>query len=490
MRGLSAVAAGVAVALVTAGCSGDDDVALTDPTDPPAVAHSYVSRPDLTPPVMRTTVGSLPHDPADDAAEGNVIALGPKDEDQQPAMQGALLVDPTGEPVWVAPMKVGPFDVRVQQYRGKPVLTYWEGTSSESGSGAGHVVLLDTGYRKVTAVTTGGDVGAGKADIHETTITPDDTMLLTAYVPARADLTSVGGPKDGWVEEGVAQEVDIATGKVLWEWRSLDHVPVEETYANLAKGMGTQDKPFDYFHVNAVALDGSDALLVSARNTHTVYKVDRATGKVDWHLGGKQNEFVQGAQFAWQHDIRLQDDGTFTLFDNEGSPRVGPTSRGLRLTVDEKAMTTSMVAQYLPPTARHSDTQGNVQVLPDGNVLVGWGQRPYLTEYDGGGTLIGELSFSSGSSYRAYRETWHATPADPPDVVVQGDTVHVSWNGATDVASWRVVTGADAASAKPVATSARKGFETTLHASGLDAYVAVQALDADGAVVGTGTPAA
>jgi hypothetical protein len=129
-------------------------------------------------------------------------------------------------------------------------------------------------------------------------------------------------------------------------------------------------------------------------------------------------------------------------------------------------------------------------VLPDGNVLVGWGQRPYLTEYDGGGTLIGELSFSSGSSYRAYRETWHATPADPPDVVVQGDTVHVSWNGATDVVSWRVVTGADAASAKPVATSARKGFETTLHASGLDAYVAVQALDADGAVVGTGTPAA
>ncbi|MGC5166821.1 arylsulfotransferase family protein [Luteimicrobium sp. DT211] len=486
MRGLSAVVVGAVVALA-AGCS--DDAPLTDPTDPPADAHAYVTRPDLTPPVMRTTVGSLPHDPSDDAAEGNVIALGPKDEDQEPAMQGALLVDPTGEPVWVSPMKVGPFDVRVQEYKGAPVLTYWEGTSTESGSGAGRVTLLDTHYRQVATVTTGGDVGAGKADIHETTITPDDTILLTAYVPARADLTAVGGPKDGWVQEGVAQEVDIATGKVLWEWRSLDHVPVAETYSSLPKDEGTQDKPFDYFHLNAVALDGDGAFLLSARNTHTVYKADRSTGKVDWHLGGKEDDFVQGAQFAWQHDIRLQDDGTLTLFDNEGSPRVGPTSRGLRLTVDEKAMTTTMVAEYLPPAARHSDTQGNVQVLPDGNVLVGWGQRPYLTEYDGGGTLIGELTFSSGSSYRAYRQTWHATPTDPPDVVVQGDAVHVSWNGATDVASWRVVTGADEASAKPVATAAKKGFETTVHASGLGAYVAVQALDADGAVLGTGTPA-
>ncbi|GMA24837.1 hypothetical protein GCM10025864_25960 [Luteimicrobium album] len=489
MHGLGAVVVGVVCALVATGCSGDDD-AVTDPTDPPAVAHTYVTRPDLTPPVMRATVGSLPHDAADDAAEGNVVALGPKDEDQQPAMQGALLVDPTGEPVWVSPMKVGPFDVRVQEYQGVPVLTYWEGTSTDSGTGEGRVVLLDAHYDQVATVTTGGSVGRGKADIHETTITPSGTILLTAYVPAQADLTAVGGPKDGWVEEGVAQEVDIASGKVLWEWRSLDHVPVQETYANLAKGMGTEEKPFDYFHINAIALDGDGALLVSARNTHTVYKVDRATGKVDWHLGGKQNEFVLGAQFAWQHDVRLQDDGTLTLFDNEGSPRVGPTSRGLRLTVDEKTMTTSTVAEYLPPTARHSDTQGNVQVLPDGNVVVGWGQRPYVTEYDGGGNLLGELSFSSGSSYRAYRVTWHATPTDPPDVVVQGDTVHVSWNGATDVARWRVVSGADEASAKTVTTAARKGFETTVHASsGLGAYVAVQALDADGAVIGTGTPA-
>lgn len=488
VRRVSAVGAGITVALVAAGCSGNDDAAVTDATDPPAVAHTYVTRPDLTPPVMRATVGSLPHDAADAAAEGNVIALGPKDEDQQPAMQGALLVDPTGEPVWVSPMKVGPFDVRVQEYRGEPVLTYWEGTSTDSGTGTGHVVLLDDHYRKVTDVTTGGDVGSGRADIHETTITPSGTMLLTAYVPAQADLSAVGGPEDGWVEEGVAQEVDIATGKVVWEWRSLDHVPVTQSYSHLSKGVGTKDKPFDYFHINAIALDGAGALLVSARNTHTVYKVDRGSGTVDWHLGGKKNEFVQGAAFAWQHDIRLQDDGTLTLFDNEGSPRVGPTSRGLRLSVDEKTMTTSTVAQYLPPTARHSDTQGNVQVLPDGNVVVGWGQRPYVTEYDGGGNLLGELSFSSGSSYRAYRVTWHATPTDPPDVVVRGDTVHVSWNGATDVATWRVVSGADEASAKPVATSAKKGFETTLHASGLGAYVAVQALDTDGKVLGTGTP--
>jgi hypothetical protein len=61
----------------------------------------------------------------------------------------------------------------------------------------------------------------------------------------------------------------------------------------------------------------------------------------------------------------------------------------------------------------------------------------------------------------------------------------VSWNGATQVASWRVLAGASAGALSPVGTVAKSGFQTTLTASSAGPYVAVQALNAAGPVIGS-----
>jgi hypothetical protein len=92
------------------------------------------------------------------------------------------------------------------------------------------------------------------------------------------------------------QEIDILSGRVLFEWSSLDQVPVTDTYQGFSGG--TKDSPFDYFHVNSIAIADDGDLLVSARNTCAVYKVARPGGQVRWRLGGKNSSFAMGAGTA------------------------------------------------------------------------------------------------------------------------------------------------------------------------------------------------
>jgi hypothetical protein len=491
MRQRAGLAGGTTVALAVAlsGCAAIVHPGSATPAPsvtPTAQAWHFMSRPDLTPPVITPTTSGTTGLRAVQAGEGQDIFLGPKDPDTGVTMQGELIVDAQGNPVWMNNSSVGTFNFREQTYQGEPVLTYWVGNSTSYGHG--DIVILDDTYTQIATVTTGGSIGAHQADMHESDITPQGTILLTSYPEVQADLSSIGGPKNGWVLEGVAEEVDIATGRVLFEWNSLDHVPVSDTYQPIGEGDGTKANPFDYFHINSVSLDGPDQLLISSRHTHTIYEVARATSDLTWQLGGKQSSFTFGANatFAWQHDARRQADGTITLFDNEASPT---SSRGLRLSLNMSSMTATMVTQYLPPTPRMSSTQGNVQVLPDGNVFVGWGSEPYYSEYTAGGQLIHDNTFTAGTSYRAYRAPWVGMPTYPPDAVLKSDgsttTAYVSWNGATEVASWRVLTGSGADDATQVATVARNGFETAIPVPNPGPYIQVQALDASGNVLGT-----
>jgi hypothetical protein len=483
LRRRASLAAAAALLLTVSGCG----IAAHQPDDaasPKAPVLALVSRPDLTPPVI-TSTSDDPLTITSPAGTDSDVFLGLKDVGKGGAMQGLEIVDGKGEPVWVHNTDVGTFGFRAQRYDGQPVLTYWSGNSTSYGHG--DVVVLDQTYTEIARVTTGGDLGPHQADMHESHITPQGTMLLTSYPLVQTDLSSIGGPTDGWVLDGVAQEVDIATGKVVFEWRALDHVPVSDTYQVRASDEGTRDKPFDYFHLNSVQLDGEDHLLVSARHTHTVYDVDRATGDVTWRLGGKHSDFTfgPGAAFAWQHDAQRQDDRTVTLFDNERDPT---SARGLRLALDTDTMTASLVTEYRPPNARFSTTQGNVDVQPDGTVLVGWGSQPFYSQYSADGTLLMDATFGGGTSYRAYLAPWTGHPRQPPDVVIKDDAAYVSWNGATGVATWRVVSGTNASDAAPVATAPRTGFETTIPVPELGPYVAVEALDSTGKVMGTGAP--
>ncbi|ROS79079.1 arylsulfotransferase family protein [Cellulomonas sp. PhB143] len=507
-RALALAAAG-ALALPLAACTSDPD---PSPTGSPSTAAAATPGPrtyrtvDMQAPPLPMTHGPAAAD-ADDADEG-LYVLAPKKK-AEPHL-GGLMVDATGEPVWIDPGETPTYDLRVQEYQGKPVLTYFTGESEKwVGHGAGDIHVLDTSYREVAKVTTGGDLAPHTADLHDSTITPDGTMLLTSYPVVQTDLTAVGGDKDGYVFDGVVQEVDIATGTVLHEWSALDHVDLADTYASVEPAKeggdpsGTKDAPFDFFHVNSARLTPDGDLLISSRQYHAAYAVDRESGDVRWTLGGKDSDFTMqgsgdgdepgtGAQFAWQHDVEMHDDGTVTVFDNEGDPGVGDHSRGLRLALDMDTMTASVDQEWLPSDPkRRAGSQGNLQVLDDGNVVVGWGDAQWSSEYTADGTLVREFPLLGGETYRTYRFDWHATPTNPPAVVVEAGTAYASWNGATEVASWRLVAGDDESSAQPVATVPRAGFETAL-APVPDgaAYVAVEALDADGKVLGTGTPAA
>jgi len=409
-----------------------------------------------------------------------------KDVDQA----GPLILDDRGQVVWFQPLPThGVTDFRAQTYRGKPVLTWWQG-QSDQGIGNGHYVIVDDRYRQIATVRAGNGLDG---DIHEFLITPRNTALITVYREIPYDLSPWGGAATGALVEGVLQEVDIATGRVLFEWHSGGHVDPSESYRPLPKETG---EAWDYFHVNSIDEDGHGRLLVSARNTHAVYEISKSDGEVVWRLGGKRSDFAMGAgtHFAWQHDARRQPDGTITLFDNAASDPGNATSKGLVLRVDEEAHTVTLVRSYVRRPPLLSTSQGNAQVLRNGHVLVGWGSKPFVTEFARGGDIRFDLRLGVGKvdSYRAYRLPWTGRPATRPAVVLRpaadGTTVYVSWNGATEVARWRILAGPDASDLSPVATVARNGFETRATVSSTAATFAVEALAADGSVLRRSAP--
>jgi len=416
------------------------------------------------------------------------IFLAPKKE---VAESGPLILDDRGQVVWFKSLgQRGVTAFRVQRYRGRPVLTWWQGKATK-GVGKGHYVIVDSSYRRVAEVSAGHGL---EGDIHEFLITPRDTALLTIYNRVPYDLSALGGPKDGSVLEGVVQELDIATGRVLFEWHSLAHVGLGESYEAVPK-----KEPYDYFHVNSIDVDADGNLLVSARHTHAIYKLRRSDGGVIWRLGGKKSDFRlgRGVRFGWQHDARRQPDGTITLFDNHAeNPKRGSHSRVLVLRLDERRRTATLVRSYAHPSpALLSTSQGNAEFLPDGHVFVGWGSNPYLTEFDRAGHVLFDARFGGGGadSYRAFRFPWAGTPTDRPAVAVRppdgdGVAVAVSWNGATEVSRWRVRAGRTPGSLRPVAVAAKTGFETVIEIASTASYFAVEALDRKGRVLRASKP--
>jgi hypothetical protein len=443
----------------------------------PPVQH-FLSRPDLRPPPVHVVVA------AHGTAPGYIF-IAPKKEVEQ---AGPLILDDRGQVVWFHPLDShGVTDFRVQRYRGKPVLTWWRGETAK-GIGNGRYVIYDDSYQLIANVTAGHGLSG---DIHEFLITPRNTALFTVYRRVPSDLSALGGREDGKVEEGVVQEVDIKTRRVLFEWHSLPHVSPDESYEPVPKD---ESEPFDYFHLNAIEEDGDGALLISARHTHAIYKLRKRDGALLWRLGGKRSSFrlASGASFAWQHDPRLHARGTLSLFDNAASrPAAGRQSRAIVLRLDAKRRTAKLVRSFEHPAPLLSTSQGNAQMLPDGHVFVGWGSNEYFTEFDQRGRVLLDARFGGGGadSYRAYRFAWHGRPRDRPSVAARADgsrtIVFASWNGATVVTNWRVRAGADASHLAPIADAAKRGFETRIPLSSRVRYVQVQALDRGGRVLGT-----
>jgi outer membrane protein assembly factor BamB len=453
------------------------------PPAPPSSVQSFQSAPGFHPPILSVTT------PDEDPKAGEVMmTIGPG-----PGQYGPLIYRSDGTLVWFDPLERGiaAEGLRVQRYEGQDVLTWWQGKVLSLGFGDGEDIVMNSDYQRVATLQAGNGY---EADLHDFQLAPHNVAYLTVYDPIRCDLRSVGGARNGVLIDTAVQALDIKTGLVRWEWHSLENVDVHASHAPVPK----EAIPWDWFHLNSVDPQGDGHLLVSGRSMWAAYELDERSGTIQWQLGGEHSTFAMGpgAETAWQHDVRLQPNGTITAFDNGSTPRIHYQSRGVRIAVDTRRRTATLARAYTHPGAPLlADSQGDLQALPDGNVVIGWGAIPGVSEFSPGGSLLFDAHMPpGGSSYRAFRFPWSGRPLWQPAAtarVLAGEdqtAVFASWNGATDVAYWRVLAGTDPGSMTGQATVRDTGFETSIiypegYAEHKAEYVAVEALDARGRVL-------
>jgi Arylsulfotransferase (ASST) len=457
---------------------------LPPPAKPSELQH-FVSRPDLQPPTVTLSTNSGSRTSGD-------IFLAPY---AGPGQYGPMILDGAGGLVWFKAIPTGSraADLRVQEYEGQPVLTWWQDPLVADGQRDAGVVIAASSYHDVAIVRAGNGY---QPDLHAFQITPQGTALFTVYDAIRCNLSAYGGPADGALADTLFQEIDLRTGLVRFEWHALDHVPLTDSYIPVSHG-GTLLSPWDYFHINAVSEHGED-LLVDARNTWAAYDIDARTGQIAWRLGGKQSSFQMGpgASPAWQHDAREEADGTVSFFDNGGTPKIHSQSRVIVLALNKQTMTATLVSSFVHPTPLLAASQGDFQPLAGGNWFVGWGQDPFFSEFSPEGKVLLDAHLPALSqSYTVFKFPWSGEPTQSPAIAVRarshgGLVAYASWNGATAVTQWRLLAGASPHALTPVAAAPRSGFETAIALSSAPRYLAVQALGSGGAMLGMSAPAA
>ena len=440
------------------------------------VQHFH-SRPDLEP-------ASITINRRSSSTYGGDIFLTPQ---YGPLQNGPMVLDSSGNMIWFQPLPANELatDFRVQQYNGQPVLTWWQGFTN-NGSGRGEGVIYNSQYQQIATVQAGN--GLQGADLHEFLVTPQGDAYIVAVSPVH--YSTMKRP----LMDAVIQEIDIKTGLVLFEWHALDHIPISESFFKF----GSKGVVYDPYHANSIAVDTDGNLIVSLRNTWAIYKINHETGAVMWTLGSNKNNFKMGpgTQTAFQHDVVVQPNGMLTLFDDgAGPPRIHTQSRAVELSVNTSNMTVSLVRQYEHSPAISADFEGGAQVVPGGDLFVGWGQQPYFSEFSSSGRLLFDARFTSNtSSYRAYKFAWTGQPNTQPSIAVSNNNdgttqVFASWNGATTVSSWQVLAGTTPGSMVPLVSSSKRGFETAITAATGAPYFAVQALDSKGHVLATSATA-
>jgi Arylsulfotransferase (ASST) len=444
---------------------------------------AFRSRPDLNPPAVEVA-----KEARDDIALGYIFVA---PEKGGAGKGGSMILDDRGQVVWFHPLR-GPYgrtmNFGTQTYQGRDVLTW--------GQTPGEYVIFDGSYREIARFRAANGYNG---DHHEFLISPQDTALISIYNAVPWDLTSVGGADDSVAIQGIVQELDIQTGELLFEWRSIDHVALEETYVTPSED---HYPGIDYFHLNSIDIDSDNNLLISARETSAVYKIDRRTGEIIWRLGGKESDFEMGpgTRFAYQHDARRLPDGTISIFDNgslvfeNGTPKAVEESRAIVLDLDQKRMRASLVGEYTHPEKQYADAAGNMQVLPNGNVFVGWGRALAISEFSADGELLFDFRVApEHKSYRAFRFPWRGSPLDQPAAVAERTSeneleVYASWNGATEVAAWEVLAGPDPSQLESLGAIPRDGFETAMLVQTSEPFIAVQARHRSGRILGASIP--
>jgi outer membrane protein assembly factor BamB len=458
----------------------------TPPASPtPAPYPAFHTRPDLAGAPSAQVIAS--HGSTADT----YIFLTPNDGSHA----SAALFNSQGKLVWIHPASQQATNFQVVRYRGQDMLAWFEGAVAKTGYGTGEHVLCNDRYEEVARIA---GSGGAQLDLHELVVTPQGTALVEAYTPVTMDLTPYGGLADTPVLDCTIEEIDIESGAQLFSWSSLDHVGLGESRATVPTAAGSM---YDYFHINAIEVDRDGNLLVSARNTCALYKIDRTTGDIVWRFGGADGASLPAPHitmkdaaesFWYQHDVRRNPDGTISIFDDGGSP-YKHSGRGLVMQVDEGSGKATVRQSVGGENSLHVSFQGSFRRQADGHWLVGWGDIGRVTEYSQDGKALLDIAFT-GNSYRALRFPWRGNPQDLPLVAAQaasgGTTVWASWNGATDVAQWRVLGGDDASSLMAYGTYPWRDFETAMPLRRTAKLFTAEALDAHGAVLARATPVA
>ena len=437
-------------------------------------SQTFITEPELNPPQLTINKAGVTSD--------GLLFLTPG--------KAALAMTDDGDLVWQAS---NPFDetfsnLGVQELAGTNVLTYWIGTLDPAGFGYGRVRVLNNAYEIVQEITvTDNIIAAGPLaengsyiDLHESRLTPDGNFLVTAYNLTQTDLTSVGGPPDGWVFDALFYEIDLVTNQILFRWRALDHmdqIPLNSSHEPFAPGMGANTSTaWDWFHLNSIT-EANDGYLISSRHLWTAFYLWK-NGTVKWSMQGQTGgDFClsSGPAFSWQHHIRIEnetaDELVIHLHNNNQGPVVDAAmvTTGLILSVDQQAHQVEVIGNYTDARDPiHSTAAGSFELLPDGHVLLGHGIVPQMKEYDAPGNCIWTATFGEAGllSYRGFRHEWQGYPSAPISVTVcqpedtsNGNaTLYVSWNGATEVTGWAVYIDEATDSRRPEFN--KTGFET------------------------------
>ncbi|GES58136.1 hypothetical protein CDV56_101790 [Aspergillus terreus] len=458
-----------------------------------------------TTPIIGPSLNYIQYSPA--CNDGQYTLIAPRGGSVR--YPGPMIIDSDGHLVWTK-YYGQTYNLNIYRFKGQDYLTFWVGDDGIVGHGDGTYYMLDSSYQEAYKIRGANGL---PADLHEFHITRDETAVFSIYEVRPADLRSAGGPENGWIWDGTFQEVDIETGELLFQWRASEHVNFTDVYRGFEGNGESAEHPWDFFHINSIDKDAKGNFLVSARYANCLTYIDGRTGAILWRLGGKHNAFTDlsdgaATNITWQHHARFRDNGTaLTVFDNASRGVGAPAyaSRGLYLDLDTERMTVAVRHEYRNPHPISSQSQGSVQVLDSGNVLLGYGFDAAWTEYSIDGNVLCHVHFGPESgfgdgniiSYRVFKHNWVGLPTSSPDLAVYAYEAAVSWNGATEVATW-VLEGTDDPDAAERAEEPYDSFTflTALPKSGFETvlpipedadckYLRVLALNATGHILGS-----
>ncbi|CRG88308.1 hypothetical protein PISL3812_05337 [Talaromyces islandicus] len=480
-----------------------------------AADWQFRSRPDLAPPRLNITIPAAP------GVETGYLFIAPfssfpDSNSHGPRQAAPYIFRDDGDLVWSGYGYYSIWSTNFQKSRwnGQDVIISFEGDHNPGyGHGHGHATFLDQQYETIRELRAGNHK---LMDKHEFQVVDEKTALIQVYQPVARDLRKWGGNKQQqWIVDAIFQELDIETGKVIFEWSSLEHVSPDEAILPLNPGQAgsgfNSSDAWDYFHINSVDKDSDGNYLISARDACSIHKVNGTSGEIIWRLAGKQSDFDLGpnADFCFQHHARFvaqeEDEEIISLYDNSAhgtedgrghEVHTNRFSQGKILRLNTQNWTATVVQAFAPPDGYDllSKSQGSTQLLPNGNVIVNWGSSGALTEYLPNGTAIFHTSFDSDflglgvQNYRGYRFNWTGFPNEEPAIVaVQGKAktgVYVSWNGDTETKTWRFFQAGNDAD-KYLGETPRTGFETVFWVPAGIQNIKAEAIGADGNVLRT-----